>query len=131
MTKASRIIELAYQYYGKPGEGQSLSGVDQTEGLSELNSMLSEFESRGLTYTHTALAASDDMLTGAEHDRGLAAMLAERLVPYIGTEPTVSPESSSRSAWALLCAKLLTVPVADLEYTFSTKRNRTGAIYSS
>jgi len=119
MATASEIVTRAFRRLNiiRPNADPSATQADY--GLNAFNEMLDSWAASGVDVTA-------DLPIAAKYERGVVALLAQRLAPDFGLQLPPQAEIEARDGWLALQAGYITAPTADfddsLQYLPSQRR---------
>ena len=97
------------------GVGDIVEADYASDALAELNSMMASWPSRGITYTHSALALIDTFPIDDKFRDAVQFMLGERLAANYGLPFAYGKEASD--AFSTIYTGLNTIPTATFDET--------------
>ena len=122
MATASEIVNRAYRRLNVLRPNATPSAAQADYGLNAFNEMLDSWAGEGVDVT-------DDLPIAAKYERGVVALLAQRLAPDFGLQLPPQIEREAREGWRTLQAGYITAPTADFDDTlqYLPSQRRVGA----
>lgn len=122
MATASEIVTRAFRRLNIIRSNATPSASQAQYGLDAFNEILDSWAGSGVDVT-------DDLPIAAKYERGVVALLAQRLAPDYGLQLPPQIEFEARDGWRTLQAGYISAPEADFDDTlqYMPSQRRVGA----
>lgn len=122
MATASEIVKRAYRRLNVIRPNADPTAAQADYGLNAFNEMLDSWAGEGVDVT-------DDLPIAAKYERGVVALLSQRLAPDFGLSLPPQIEREARDGWRTLQAGYISAPEADFDDTlqYMPSQRRIGA----
>jgi hypothetical protein len=109
VSSSAEIVTRALKRLGLVEPGESPAAADAEDGLAALNAMLAGWEADGIN-------VSPDVPLPAKHEEGVTALLAVRLAPDYGKEPSALVYADASKGLTRLEADYISAPLATFDH---------------